>query len=97
MSLTACQAPIVTEINKLGTEPDSQFDVPKPHRPQEVTFVLTDELTGTPVANQPYRITLPDKRAVEGITNDKGETAVATSEVHGNFRLQLLPRNQNKR
>jgi type VI secretion system secreted protein VgrG len=58
-----------------------------------VTFVLTDELTGTPVKHQPYRIILPDNRAVEGITSDKGETTVATNEIHGKFKFELLPRN----
>ena len=86
----------VLDIKKIGTTPDIQSDAPAHHTPQEVTFVVTDELTGLPVKHQPYRITLPDNRVVEGITNDKGETDVATSEVHGKFKLQLLPRKWTK-
>ncbi len=95
-SLTACQTPPALDTRKTSVEPDIQSDVPTHPKPQEVTFVVTDELTGTPVKHQPYRITFPDNRVVEGITNDKGETDVATSEVHGTFKLQLLPRKWTK-
>jgi uncharacterized Zn-binding protein involved in type VI secretion len=38
-------------------------------------FVLTDELTGMPLAKQPYRLTC-NGAVSEGITNDQGHTAV---------------------
>lgn len=95
-SLTACQVPPILDSKASGADHDSQPDTPARPTPQEVTFVVTDELTGLPVKHQPYRITLPDNRVVEGITNDKGETDVATSEVHGKFKLQLLPRKWTK-
>ncbi|QDZ30389.1 DUF2345 domain-containing protein [Noviherbaspirillum sp. UKPF54] len=59
-------------------------------------FVIADELTGEPLKNQPYRITLPDKQAIEGITNDKGETSLATSAAYGSLKLQLLPKNKGQ-
>lgn len=92
-SLTACQT---LDNRESGPKPDSQADVSTHRAPKEVTFVVTDELTGLPVKHQPYRITLPDNHVVEGITNDKAETDVATSEVHGKFKLQLLPRKWEK-
>lgn len=95
-SLTACQVPPILDTKKSGAEPHIPSAAPAHPAPQEVTFVVTDELTGLPVKHQPYRITLPDNRVVEGITNDKGETDVATSEVHGTFKLQLLPRKWTK-
>ena len=57
-------------------------------------FLITDELTGEPVKNQPYRITLPGKQVIEGITNDKGETSLASSTAYGSLKLQLLPKNK---
>jgi len=57
-------------------------------------FVIVDELTGEPVKNQPYRITLPGKQVIEGITNDKGETSLVTSAAYGSLTLQLLPKNK---
>jgi type VI secretion system secreted protein VgrG len=59
-------------------------------------FVITDELTGTPVKNQPYKITLPNKQVIEGVTNDKGETDISKSDAYGNLKLQLKPRNQKR-
>jgi uncharacterized protein (DUF2345 family) len=57
-------------------------------------FLITDELTGEPAKNQPYRITLPGKQIIEGITNDRGETSLATSAAYGSLTLQLLPKNK---
>ena len=52
-------------------------------------FILSDQLTGRPLAQRRYRIQLDDGRIVEGETNDKGETSLSKSEVARGLSLML--------
>jgi type VI secretion system secreted protein VgrG len=52
-------------------------------------FVLSDNLTGRPVADRPYRIQLADGRIVEGMTNAEGETSLTPNDIAQGIKLML--------
>jgi len=52
-------------------------------------FILSDQLTGRPLAQRRYRIQLDDGRIVDGETNDRGETSLSKSEVARGLSLML--------
>ncbi len=54
-------------------------------------FVVSNALTGDPISNLPYRITLPDGKNIEGITSVAGETGLARSEAVDNMVLTFFP------
>ncbi|MFG6075231.1 type VI secretion system Vgr family protein [Erwinia sp. OPT-41] len=55
-------------------------------------FVVTHGLTGHPVGNLPYRITMPDGKIIEGVTSATGETELSQSEVVEDMILSVLPK-----
>ncbi|MFO6300689.1 DUF2345 domain-containing protein, partial [Rahnella selenatireducens] len=54
-------------------------------------FVVSHALTGHPISNIPYRITMPDGKIIEGITSATGETDLAQSEIVDDMVLTFLP------
>jgi type VI secretion system secreted protein VgrG len=60
-------------------------------------FVLSDDLTGRPVANRPYRIQLADGRIVEGMTNAQGETSLTPNDVAQGIKLLLSKNDKGAR
>lgn len=52
-------------------------------------FILSDGITGRPVANRPYRIELADGQIVEGITGEQGETSLSRKDVAQGLKLTL--------
>ncbi|MEM5429906.1 type VI secretion system tip protein VgrG [Cupriavidus oxalaticus] len=53
-------------------------------------FVLAELGTGLTLPDQPYRITLDDGRVIAGVTNARGETALAMAAVAQVARLEFL-------
>ncbi|MFX1738310.1 type VI secretion system Vgr family protein [Paraburkholderia sp. A1RI_3L] len=61
-----------------------QMDVANDER-----FILSDGITGRPVANRPYRIELADGQIVEGVTGEQGETSLSRKDVAQGLKLTL--------
>ncbi|WP_083654891.1 type VI secretion system tip protein VgrG [Burkholderia sp. SRS-W-2-2016] len=57
--------------------------------PSKERFVLTDELTGRPLANKPYRIELADGSIKEGLTSDNGETDLTQNDIAQGMKMLL--------
>ena len=53
-------------------------------------FVLTEHHGGARMENQRYRVTLDSGRVIEGITSDKGETELATSNAYEIAKIEIL-------
>ncbi|WP_258365355.1 type VI secretion system Vgr family protein [Burkholderia pyrrocinia] len=62
----------------------NQIDIANDER-----FILSDDITGRPVANRPYKIQLAGGQIIEGITNDKGETSLSRQDVARGLKLLL--------
>lgn len=45
---------------------------------------------GRIATHQPYRITRPDGRVIEGTTNEKGETLLRLAEYSESLNIELL-------
>ncbi|AIY43089.1 VgrG protein [Collimonas arenae] len=56
-------------------------------------FILSDQLTGRPTPNRPYRIQLANGQIVEGKTTAKGETSIAKDDIAQGMKL-LLQKNK---
>ena len=52
-------------------------------------FVLTDVLTGRPLVNRGYKITLADGQVVDGVTGQDGRTSVSKVDVARSLKLLL--------
>lgn len=81
----------VPEIDKQGP---GSLALPLPkfgqiNAPSDERFILTDELTGRPLANRPYRIELADGTIKEGLTGDKGETLLTQNDVAHGIKMTL--------
>ena len=57
--------------------------------PSDERFILSDDVTGRPLVNRPYKIQTADGRIVEGMTTDKGETLLTKNDVAQGIRLML--------
>lgn len=80
-----------TGIKKAGS--GSMQGVMKSFAPEsfDEKFVVSNALTGHPIGNLPYRITMPDGKIIEGITSANGETALTQSEMVNDMVLSFLP------
>jgi len=56
-------------------------------------FVLSDDITGRPLANRSYKIELADGTVVEGRTSADGETSLTMSDVAQGMKLHLSKKN----
>ncbi len=87
----------IIEIQKEGpgalSLPLPKFD--QTHIANDERFILSDNLTGRPVANRPYKIQLADGRMVEGTTNAKGETSLTQQDIAQGIRLMLSKNNKD--
>ena len=63
----------------------SQIDIANDER-----FILSDDITGRPLTNRPYKIQLANGQIVEGITNDQGETSVSRQDIAQGLKLLLV-------
>ncbi|SFN14924.1 type VI secretion system secreted protein VgrG [Candidatus Pantoea varia] len=54
-------------------------------------FVVTNALTGHPIGNLPYKISMPDGKIIQGMTSASGETELSHSEVVDHMILSFLP------
>ncbi|MFP3565136.1 type VI secretion system Vgr family protein [Paraburkholderia sp. SIMBA_030] len=50
-------------------------------------FVLTDQLTGRPLLDRPYRVQLASGKIIEGVTNAKGETSITADDIAQGIKL----------
>lgn len=72
-----------------GELPDISLPSSQTRHNQRV--LVSDMMTGMPLPNQRYRITLEDGKAVEGATDDEGMTETFESDIaFGGFTLELL-------
>ncbi|MFX1739217.1 hypothetical protein PXJ20_29955 [Paraburkholderia sp. A1RI_3L] len=81
----------VPDISKQGPGALS-LPVPKLGRmdiANDERFILSDGITGRPVANRPYRIELADGQIVEGVTGEQGETSLSRKDVAQGLKLTL--------
>ncbi|MGM3413108.1 DUF2345 domain-containing protein, partial [Ralstonia holmesii] len=81
----------VPKIQKLGAGALS-LPVPKFNQgsiTNDERFILSDGITGRPIANRPYKIQLANGQLVEGITNDIGETSISQQDVAQGLKLLL--------
>ncbi|GLQ50738.1 type VI secretion system Vgr family protein [Dyella flava] len=86
----------LVEVQKSGP---AAMTLPQPRFPQidshhDEKFILSDQLTGHPLAQRPYRIQLHNGQIVEGETNDKGETSLSKSDVAQGLTLTLPKRKE---
>jgi type VI secretion system secreted protein VgrG len=62
----------------------SQTDIANDER-----FILSDDITGRPIVNRPYKIQLASGQIIEGVTNGKGETSLSRQDVARGLKLLL--------
>nr|WP_024966387.1 type VI secretion system Vgr family protein [Pantoea sp. IMH] len=81
-----------TGIKKAGS--GSMQGVMKSFAPEsfDEKFKITHGLTQEPLANQRYRIKLPDGKLIEGVTSETGETSLAQSQVTDDMEITWLER-----
>ncbi|NPT57900.1 type VI secretion system tip protein VgrG [Paraburkholderia sp. 5N] len=81
----------VPDIDKAGAGAVS-LPLPKFNQtdaPSDERFILSDHVTGRPLANRPYKVQTADGRIVEGVTNDKGETSLTQNDIARGIKLLL--------
>ncbi|MNV80421.1 hypothetical protein D3C71_1740230 [compost metagenome] len=54
------------------------------------SFVLVREIDGHPIPKQRYRITRANGQVIEGISNDKGETAITDFDGFETMKIEFL-------
>ncbi|TCW77438.1 type VI secretion system tip protein VgrG [Burkholderia sp. SRS-46] len=85
---------LILKIIEIQKEGPGALSLPLPKFDQvDITnderFVLTDGITGRPIANRPYKIQLANGQIVEGETNDQGETSLSGQDVAEGLKLLL--------
>ena len=78
-------------IQKLG--PQSVESAMKSFSPEEFSewFVIKNPLSGEPIANQRYQITLPNGEIIKGISDSEGKTSRINSNAINDILIKLLP------
>ncbi|HBZ14759.1 MAG TPA: type VI secretion system tip protein VgrG [Pantoea sp.] len=76
------------------TSPASMQSAMKSFDPEsfDEKFIVSHSLTGDPIRNIPYRITMPDGKIIEGVTSATGETALSQSEIVDDMILSVFPK-----
>ena len=86
----------IIEVQKSGpgalTLPLPTFQQIDSHHDEK--FILSDQLTGRPLAQRPYRIQLDNGHIVDGETNEKGETSLTKNDVAQGLTLTLPKRKE---
>jgi type VI secretion system secreted protein VgrG len=90
---------LILKIIEIQKEGPGALSLPLPkfaqlHIPNDEKFILSDNLTGRPVVNRPYKIQLVDGRIVEGMTNAKGETSLTQQDIAQGIKLMLSKNNK---
>ncbi|MEN8514807.1 type VI secretion system tip protein VgrG [Burkholderia sp. RS02] len=85
---------LILKIIEIQKEGPGALSLPLPKFNQidianDEQFILSDDITGRPVANRPYKIQLAGGQIIEGITNDKGETSLSRQDVARGLKLLL--------
>ncbi|KVV38087.1 type IV secretion protein Rhs [Burkholderia territorii] len=85
---------LILKIIEIQKEGPGALSLPLPKFNQvdiahDERFILSDDITGRPVANRPYKIQLANGQIVEGITSDKGETSLSRQDVAQGLKLLL--------
>ena len=85
---------LIVKVPKIQKTGPGALSLPLPKFDQgsiqnDERFILSDGITGRPVANRPYKIQLASGQVVEGITNDQGETALNLQDVAQGLKLLL--------
>ncbi|WP_244134962.1 type VI secretion system Vgr family protein [Burkholderia sp. BCC0322] len=85
---------LILKIIEIQKEGPGALSLPLPKFNQtdianDERFILSDDITGRPVANRPYKIQLAGGQIIEGITNDKGETSLSRQDVARGLKLLL--------
>jgi type VI secretion system secreted protein VgrG len=85
---------LILKIIEIQKEGPGALSLPLPKFDQanvtnDERFILSDNLTGRPVINRPYKIQLADGRIVEGVTSAKGETSLTLNDVAQGIKLML--------
>ncbi|KVN44442.1 type IV secretion protein Rhs [Burkholderia territorii] len=85
---------LILKIIEIQKEGPGALSLPLPKFNQvdiahDERFILSDDITGRPVANRPYKIQLANGQVVEGITSDKGETSLSRQDVAQGLKLLL--------
>ncbi len=83
-------------IQKLG--PQSVESAMKSFSPEEFSewFVIKNPLSGEPIANQRYQITLPSGEIIKGISDSEGKTTRINSNAINDILIKLLPYGENE-
>ncbi|AOR72131.1 type IV secretion protein Rhs [Burkholderia stabilis] len=85
---------LILKIIEIQKEGPGALSLPVPKFDQidianDERFILSDDITGRPVANRPYKIQLASGQIIEGITSDKGETSLSRQDVARGLKLLL--------
>ncbi|MES2160820.1 MAG: type VI secretion system Vgr family protein [Pseudomonadota bacterium] len=54
-------------------------------------IILYHSQTGEPVKGRRYKLTMPDGRIIEGVTDDQGRTQLATAQEFGDIEVLIYP------
>ncbi|MES2165305.1 MAG: type VI secretion system Vgr family protein [Pseudomonadota bacterium] len=54
-------------------------------------IILYHSQTGEPVKGRRYKLTMPDGRIIEGLTDDQGRTQLATAQEFGDIEVLIYP------
>ncbi|WP_061149153.1 type VI secretion system Vgr family protein [Caballeronia arvi] len=85
---------LILKIIDIKKDGPGALTLPKPHFDQidisnDERYVLSDQLTGRPLSQKPYKITLANGEVVEGMTNAAGETSVTKEQAAQGIRMVL--------
>jgi type VI secretion system secreted protein VgrG len=85
---------LIIKVPDMEKQGPGSLSLPRPKfnqadAPSDERFILSDDITGRPLANRPYKIHTADGRILEGTTSDKGETSLTNNDVAQGIRLML--------
>ncbi|WP_175760216.1 type VI secretion system Vgr family protein [Burkholderia anthina] len=85
---------LILKIIEIQKEGPGALSLPLPKFDQidianDERFMLSDDITGRPIVNRPYKIQLASGQIIEGVTNGKGETSLSRQDVAHGLKLLL--------
>ena len=69
----------------------SEIKFPSTSIETDERIILYHSQTGEPVKGRRYKLTMPDGRNLEGITDDQGRTQLATAQEFGDIEVLIYP------